>query len=133
MEIINWIRETPEIFFVASYGSYDQDQTINFLTRKRYEEIIYNWHISHLVDYWNTGECKLLELKMMPDISERPMWREIYQNYSPEEDNYVPTPDQIELVLENKIKEILSGEIFQISFASSDDQYYALTTGVVRL
>jgi hypothetical protein len=132
MEIINWIKETPEIFFVGSYGSYDQDQTINFHTRKAYEEIIFDSHISPLVDYWNTGECRLLELKMMPDISERPMWREIYQNYSPDVDNYLPTSEQIELVLKNRIKEILSGEIFQISFTFSDDQYYALTTGVVK-
>lgn len=134
MEIINWIRDSPEseTFFTATYGSYDQDLTVKFYSREVYQKVLLNW--AYLIDYWNTGDCKILELKLRPEIDARqPLWAETYQNMHSDEENYLSTTGDVQTILEKLFQQILLGETEQISFVSSDDEYYALNTGVVRL
>jgi len=133
MEIINWIRDSPEseTFFTASYGSYDQDLTVKFYSREVYQKVLSNW--SYLIDYWNTGDCKILELKWRPQIDARsPLWAETYQNMDSDEQNYLSTTGEVQTILEKLFQQILLGETEQISFVCSDDQYFAFNTGVVK-
>ena len=133
MEIINWIRDSPEseTFFTASYGSYDQDLTVKFYSREVYQKVLSNW--SYLIDYWNTGDCLILELTWKPQIDARsPLWAETYQNMHPDEQNYLSTTGDVQTILEKLFQQILLGETEQISFVCSDDQYFAFNTGVVK-
>lgn len=136
MEIINWLRsQDQEIFFVSNYGSYDQDLTVKFYNREDYIRDIPSW-TSGFVDYWNTGDCKLLAYAKyfnQVDSTSRPMWAEVAQNQSSDSENFIETPDEFEQILEDYLEKILSGDAIEISFTCSDDEYYALNTGVVRL
>ena len=44
-EIINWVRSgesTSETYFVATYGSSEQEQTVLFYSREEYQELFAN-------------------------------------------------------------------------------------------
>ena len=136
-EIITWVRSgdsLPETYFVATYGSFEQEQMVKFYSREQYQKYLEDsYSVSYLVDYWNAGDCQLIELRWLPEISTaHPMWAEVAQNTSPDGQNYVPLSQQIELIIQNRYAEILSGEILQFSFLTAEDQYFAHTTGVVK-
>jgi len=140
MEIINWLRrDSEDMFFVTNYGSYDQDLSIKFYNREQYIKILPAWTTGFL-DYWATGDCKLLAyadwLAPSPDASlpdPRPMWSEVAQNQDSGSENFIEPSDEFEQILKDYIEKILSGIVLKISFTSSDDQYFALNTGVVQL
>ena len=136
-EIINWVRSgdsLPETYFLSTYGSMDQEQNVKFYFRERYQELLKDsYWVSYLVDYWNTGDCQLIELKWLPEIStSQPMWAEVAQNTSPNEQNYVSTAKLIESLIVKAYQDILSGNILQFSFITAEEQYFAHTTGVVK-
>ena len=136
-EIINWVRSgvsSPETYFVATYGSFEEELGVTFYSREQYQKYLEDsYSVSKLADYWNASDCKLIELKWLPEISTaNPLWAEVAQNISPDEQNYVPLSQQIELIIQNRYAEILSGEILQFSFVTAGTQYFAHTTGVVK-
>jgi len=123
-----------ETFFASVYGSFDQEQTVTFYARDTYQQMVEEgyWR-SYMIDLWNTGDCKLSELKWLPEVStSNPLWTTLAQNDSPDSSNYFPLGEQIDVVLKNRFRDILSGEILQFSFISSSEQYFAHTTGVVK-
>lgn len=136
-QVINWIKDTgqtSETFFSSVYGSRDQEQTVTFYDRDTYQQRVEEgWWVSYMIDLWNTGDCSLSELKWLPEVTtSNPLWVGVAQNDSPDSHNYFPLGEQIEVVLKNRFREILSGEILQFSFISSSEQYFAHTTGVVK-
>ena len=136
-EIINWVRSgdsSPETYFLSTYGSFEQEQNVKFYFREQYQKLLEDsYWVSYLVDYWNTGDCQFIELKWLYEIStSQPMWSEVAQNTSPDEQNFVSTPEEIERLIVKAYQDILSGNILQFSFTTAEDQYFAHTTGVVK-
>jgi len=130
-EIINWLRKAdPVVFYYESiYSSFEQELQTKFYTQKSFKKR----DVDHLLDYWNSGDCVITELKWLPDISSsNPLWLEVAQNFDPDASNYLPLSEQALTLIKNRHQEILSGEIKAFSLTSSDKQYYAFSTGIVE-